>query len=225
MTSPSSAPWAEGLSMVCHELRRPLTVIRGAATLLMDSHDQLAPDNRAKILGLIDQSARTMAYLVDDLALVARLESGSLQVTLQRVPVRELMEGAVDAVRRGDPQARLALRQPQDLAVEADPEHSARVLRILLSAALQRSPEESSGPELSAKASAGQVSILIAFPAGATIEGRTEGGLEPFSPSEEDLGLPLYLSRGLARLMSGDVALVTLPNGRSAFSFTLNRRV
>ena len=37
MTLPAGAPWVEGLSMVCHELRRPLTVIRGAATLLMET--------------------------------------------------------------------------------------------------------------------------------------------------------------------------------------------
>jgi signal transduction histidine kinase len=210
--------------MVCHELRRPLTVIRGAATLLMESHDQLPAGSRAQILGLIDQSARTMADLVDDLALVGRLEAGQLQVALEPVEVGELIETAVDAVGKRNPQALLTFVKPRQLTVEADPVQSARVLRALLSAALQRSPE-GSGPELSAEAFGARVRILVALPAGVTLEEDPGPGPEPFSPFEADLGLPLYLSRGLARLMSGEVTVIALPGGRSAFSFNLNRRV
>ncbi|MBJ7599366.1 MAG: hypothetical protein DLM67_14490 [Candidatus Nephthysia bennettiae] len=224
MTSPAGAPWVEGLSMVCHDLRRPLTVIRGAATLLMEAHDKLPPGNRAQILGLIDQSARTMADLVDDLALVARLEAGLLPVTLQAVQVRQLMETVVDAVREGNPQVRLTLLQPGEITVQADPEQSVRVVRALVSAALRRSPE-GSAPELSAEVSGGQVRILVALPTGVAIEEPAEPLLEPFSSSDGDLGLPLYLARRLAGLMWGVVAVVTLPGGRSAFSFNLNRRV
>jgi signal transduction histidine kinase len=224
VTPPAGAPWVEGISMVCHDLRRPLTVIRGAATLLIEAHDQLPPGNRTQILELIDQSARTMADLVDDLALVARLEAGLLEVTLQTVQVSQLMEAAVAAVREGNPQFQTTLLPPGDITVEADQELSVRVIRALISAAIQRSPE-GSGPELSAEASGGQVRILVALPAGVTIEEPAEPPPAPFSSSGGDLGLPLHLSRGLARLMSGGVAVVTLPGGRSAFSFNLNRRV
>jgi signal transduction histidine kinase len=225
VTSPAGAPWVEGLSMVCHDLRRPLTVIRGAATLLMESHDQLPAANRAHVLGLIDQSAQTMADLVDDLALLARLEAGLLQVTLQPVHVHRLMQAAVDAVRQANPEVRLTVLQPAEIRVEADPEQSVRVLRALISTALQRSPEKSEH-ELSAEASRGQARILVALPSGEAIEEPEEPRSEPFSPSPEgDLGLPLHLSRRLARLMSGEVAVVKLPGGRSALSFTLNRRV
>ncbi len=224
MTSPAGAPWAEGLSLVCHELRRPLTVIRGAATLLMEAHDQLPPDKRAQILGLIDQSARTMADLVDDLALVARMQAGLVQVAPETVRVAELVDAAVLAVRERNPQARLTLLRHGEIAVEADREQSIRALGALISAAVQRSPE-GSGPELSVEASGVQVRILVALPAGAAIEEAAERGSEPFSSSDGYLGLPLYLSRGLARLMSGEVAAITLPGGRSAFSFNLNRRV
>jgi two-component system sensor histidine kinase KdpD len=210
--------------MVCHDLRRPLTVIRGAATLLMEAHDKLPPANRAQILGLIDQSARTMADLVDELALVARLEAGLLQVTLRTVQVSQLMEAAADAVREANPQVRLTVLQPGEITVEADPELSVHVVRALLASAIQRSPE-GPGPELSAEAAGGQVRILVAPPIGVTIDDPADAKLEPFSSSEGNLGLPLYLSRGLARLMSGGLAVVKLPGGRSAFSFNLNRRV
>jgi signal transduction histidine kinase len=199
-------------------------VIRGAATLLMEAHDQLPPDKRAQILGLIDQSARTMADLVDDLALVARMQAGLVQVAPQTVRVAELVDAAVDAVRERNPQVRLTLPLPGEIAVEADREQSVRVLVALISAAVQRSPE-GSAPELSVEASGAQVRILVVLAAGAAIEEPAERGSEPFSSSDGYLRLPLYLSRGLARLMSGEVAAITLPGGRSAFSFNLNRRV
>ena len=224
MTLPAGPPWVEGLSMVCHELRRPLTVIRGAATLLMEAHDRLPAGNRTQILGLIDQNARTMADLVDDLALVARLEAGLVQVTPQTVRVGELMDAALDAVRKANPEAQVTVLQPPEISVEADPEQSVRALRALISAALQRAPE-GPGPELSAEASGERVRILVALPASVTIDEPAEGGLEPFSSSEGDLGLDLFLSRGLARLMSAEVAVVSLPGGGSAFSFNLSRRV
>jgi signal transduction histidine kinase len=199
-------------------------VIRGAATLLMEAHDQLPPDKRAQILGLIDQSARTMADLVDDLGLVAQMQAGRVQVAPETVRVAELVDAAVHAVRDRNPQVRLTVVRPGEIAVEADREQAIRVLRALISAAVQRSPE-GSAPELSVEASGAQVRILVVLPAGAAIEEPAERWSEPFSSSGGYLGLPLYLSRGLARLMSGEVAAITLPGGRSAYSFNLNRRV
>lgn len=198
--------------MVCHELRRPLTVIRGAATLLLEGQYQLPAGNRDQLLGLIDRSARTMADLVDDLALVAALETGRLQFRTQTVPVAELLDAAADAARKREPGALITVFPPGDVRVEADPARSVEALSALISAALQRSPE-GSATELSAEASDGRVRVLVTMPAGAVSE---SAGTD---------ALALFLARALARLTSAEVAAVELPGGRFAFSFNLNRRV
>jgi signal transduction histidine kinase len=208
MNLPAGLP-AGGLAVVCHELRRPLTVIRGAATLLLESHDQLPADSRARLLALIDRGARTMSDLVEDLAVVGRLETGDLQVAMETVPAAGVMAAAVEAEARSHPDSEPPPVEPTDLEVEADREQAVRALRMLLSRALEASAGDHL-PRLFAEASGRRVSILVTLPA---------------APADEGAGHGLYLARGLARLMSGEVALRELPGGELAYSFTLNRRV
>jgi hypothetical protein len=94
-----------------------------------------------------------------------------------------------------------------ELEVEADHEQAVRVLRVLLTHAMEGSGDRA--PGVSAEASGGKAAIVVPL-----------GGSDPGAG-----GHRLYLARGLARLMSGEVAVVELPGGDFAYSFTLNRRV
>jgi K+-sensing histidine kinase KdpD len=213
----------EGISRVCHDLRRPLTVIRGAATLLLEAHDQLPAANRAQILGLIDQSAQAMSDLVDDLTVAAQLESGRLELVTSEVEVGDLVSEAAEVIRKRHPNARLSVAVPQEVTVQVDPEQAVRVLRGLLSTALQCSPEGSELEVSVEQPAAGQVRLIVAPPAGVVLP-TGEEAFKAFSAAA-DPGLALHLSRGLARRMGGEVAVATRPGGGSVFSFTLNRRV
>src|SRR5262249_56014735 len=81
---------AEALRVLGHELRRPLTVIRGAATLLVDEADRLPSSSREQMLTLIDTSAAGMADLIDDLLVAVRLESGDLRLIIEPVTLSPL---------------------------------------------------------------------------------------------------------------------------------------
>ena len=59
---------------VSHELRTPLTVIGGFLETLNDSEESLSPDAR-RSLQLMEEQARRMRHLVEDLLLLARLET------------------------------------------------------------------------------------------------------------------------------------------------------
>jgi signal transduction histidine kinase len=213
----------EGISRVSHDLRRPLTVIRGAATLLLEAHDQLPAANRAQILGLIDQSAQAMSDLVDDLGVVARLESGRLELASADLELADLVEEAAEAMRRSHPGVRLSLAVPREVTVRADREQAVRVLRGLLSTAIKRSPECSELEVRVELPAPGQVRLIVAPAAGVVLPAGEEA-FQAFSAAD-DSGLALHLSRGLARRMGGEVAVATRPGGGSVFSFTLNRRV
>lgn len=60
---------------VSHELKTPLTSIRGAAELLRESWDTMAPDQRERFLANIDAAAERTERLVTRLLYLARLES------------------------------------------------------------------------------------------------------------------------------------------------------
>ena len=223
MGSGSPPPWLAGLSLLCHDLRRPLTIIRGAATLLLEAQDQLPPGSRTQVLGLIDRSVEAMSELIEDLSVVARLEAGALEVTTAPLAVDDLLEAAVESARRSAPGATLAAAAARGLEVEADRELAVRALRALLVSALERSPEGL--VELDVESEHGLVRLLVRMPPGWRPENGAEPGFEPLVPSGRDPGLALVMARGAARAMGGDLAVSSEPDADFVFSFTLNRRV
>ncbi|HEY8811701.1 MAG TPA: histidine kinase dimerization/phospho-acceptor domain-containing protein, partial [Candidatus Dormibacteraeota bacterium] len=54
------------MSVLGHELRSPLTVIRGAATLLLQAHRDLPPEKVSELLAVIEAAAARMADRVED---------------------------------------------------------------------------------------------------------------------------------------------------------------
>jgi K+-sensing histidine kinase KdpD len=223
MDRAAQPPWLAGLSLLTHDLRRPLTVIRGAATLLVEAQEQLPPSSRAQILGLIDQNVEAMSEMIEDLSVVARLEAGALEVATGPVAVDELLEAALESATRLAPGARLAVAAAPDLEVEADRELAIRALRALLLGALERSDQ----PLVEVDVEPGErlVRLRVRTPPGSVPEGRAEPGFEPLVPAGRDPGLALYMARGVARAMGGDLVVSSGPGADFLFSFTLNRRV
>ena len=79
------------LRSIGHDLRTPLMAISGSASVLRSDGAVLAPEKRAELLGSIDDNARWLINLVENLLAVTRIEDGSLK--LNRVP--ELLDEVV----------------------------------------------------------------------------------------------------------------------------------
>ena len=223
--APSSA-WREALSLVGHELRRPLTVIRGAATLLLEMEDQVPPATRVELLGLIDRSVQGMSDLIEDLVLAAHLDAGQVAVSREAVPVDELLAEVAARFRRSEPGRSLRTFPAGDaVMVEADRSHAARALRALVARALRRSSEDAT-VEVLAEIEPDRVRLLVRDQ-GPEAPGEAEGLFEPSRPGAEQsvAGLGLYVAKGLARAMGGDVEALPGAGGGSTFSFNLIRRV
>ena len=129
-----------------HELRTPLTSIRGFAEL----HRQGAvtdPAEVSRLLNRIEDEAKRMGLLVDDLLLLARLDQ---QRPFEHAPVdlRVLAGDAVEAGRATDPEREIRLELPvdhqtaEDLMVAGDEPRLRQVLSNLLDNALAYSPAE-----------------------------------------------------------------------------------
>ena len=135
---------AEFLGMVSHELRAPLTSIKGSAATLISSGDTLDPAELLQFHRIIEQQADHMQDMIKDLLDVARIETGTLSVAPGPADPARLVDLARNAFLSagGRNNIRLDL-EPHLPPVMADRRRIVQVLGNLLSNAARHSPEAS----------------------------------------------------------------------------------
>jgi two-component system sensor histidine kinase MtrB len=82
---------------VSHELRTPLTTVRMAADLLHDKRADLPADD-ARAVELLQNQLNRFEALLADLLETSRQDSGSVQLDVEEVDLRELAEGVVGSL-------------------------------------------------------------------------------------------------------------------------------
>lgn len=87
---------AEFVATLSHELRTPLTAIAGWVQMLMDNP---APDEVQQAVEVIDRNVRMQAQLIEDLLDMSRIESGKINLDLQRVDLSNVATAAMETVR------------------------------------------------------------------------------------------------------------------------------
>jgi two-component system phosphate regulon sensor histidine kinase PhoR len=123
---------------VSHELRTPLSLIKSAAETLIDGGKQ-DPAITSRFLEIIDKHANRLTLLIDDLLLLARLDSGRVALNLQPVDLRAVAQESLDDA------ARIALARgvtlenavPAGVGAQADPERLRQVLANLIDNAIK----------------------------------------------------------------------------------------
>ena len=85
---------AEFASNASHELKTPITAIRGAAELLQQEGAAMDEAQRARFLGNIVEDAQRMERLVSRMLELARIENAPAEAVAE-LPLRPLLEGLV----------------------------------------------------------------------------------------------------------------------------------
>ncbi|SER05234.1 sensor histidine kinase [Microlunatus flavus] len=98
-----------------HELRNPLAAIRGYAELTRRERDTMS-ENAAFALNRVEAEAERMSYLVEDLLLLARLDSGP-DVDVRPVDLSEVVINAVSDARAAGPEHVWQLDLPSEPVV------------------------------------------------------------------------------------------------------------
>ncbi len=80
------------ISIVSHELRSPLTSIKGYVDLMMSGDLGRIEDPMISYLGIVSSNANRLAALIDDILDLTRMESGKLSLNYEKVDVRYLCE-------------------------------------------------------------------------------------------------------------------------------------
>ena len=134
----------EFVRLVSHELRAPLTSIKGSTTTVLAEAEELEHAEMLQFFRIIDEQADHMRRLTKDLLDAGRIETGTLSVAPGPVDVAGLVDQARSTfVSGGDPHV-VQIDLPPDLPpVMADERRVVQVLNNLLSNAARHSPESS----------------------------------------------------------------------------------
>jgi two-component system phosphate regulon sensor histidine kinase PhoR len=127
----------EFVANVSHELRTPLSLIKGYVETLLDGAGD-NPEVAQKFLQTIDRNAERLKLLIEDLLTISELESGRVQLNLQSVALRSLVEKVL-----GDYKARASTKNTQlsnettSLVARADADRLEQVLGNLIDNAIK----------------------------------------------------------------------------------------
>ena len=134
----------EFLGLVSHELREPLTAVRGAAVTLLEDAEELERAEMREFHRIIVEQAGHMRGLISDLLDTGRIDSGTLSVAPEPTEVAELVERARGAFQGGGGRHGILVDLPAGLpAALADRRRVAQVLNNLFANAARHSPESS----------------------------------------------------------------------------------
>ena len=128
-----AASGVEVVSTVSHELRSPLTSVKGYTSLLLNRWDRLDDDQKKSMLEQVQHDADRVTRLITELLDISRLETGRLRLRCQMIDIAALAEVVVEKVRIGHPELSVSVTFPGDLPrVYADPDKVEQVLTNLL---------------------------------------------------------------------------------------------
>jgi signal transduction histidine kinase len=221
----------EFLNLAAHELRTPISVIKGYISLILEGSLADLPEAMVQPLKVVQEKATELNRTVEDLLAAARVQAGTLTANRGQVDLRSVVEHSAARVGPAITLAggRLDVALPgAPVVVDCDETHLERILDNLLNNAVAYS------------VGAPRVAIRLARSAGAArVEVEDHGRGIPAGERERifdqfvrvenpaygytpGTGLGLYISRGLARQNGGTVELVrSAPGAGSTFALVL----
>jgi signal transduction histidine kinase len=208
------------LSSVGHDLRTPLAALRVAVDALADG---IAPDPERYVRSM-RRDVEALATLVDDFFLLARIESGRLDLHPVPVDLTEVADEAVEALAPAAAAAGVGLTLDAftRVRVQGNPTALGRVVRNLIDNAIRHAPAGS--VVRVAVASDGRPSIRVldegpGFPPdfGDEAFARFTRADASRNRATGGAGLGLAIARGLVEAHGGRIWIEAPPGGRVAF--------
>jgi two-component system sensor histidine kinase KdpD len=137
----------ELLANVSHDLRTPLTSIKGYSTTILRHYQKLTDDEKRDFLKEIDMASDRLTELIENLLQLSKLEAGGFRMNKEPLAIDNLIANAMEDMQQKAQSYKFALKSPKSLPlVEADPRRIRQVIDNLLGNAIKYSPD---GTEIS----------------------------------------------------------------------------
>lgn len=215
------------LTLVSHDLRTPLSVIKGVVTSLMDETVQWTSEARRDLLAAINDETDRLNRLVGDLLEMSRIESGAVPQGRAPQDIGELVGSTAERVQRRLARSHIVVSAPPELPpVSVNYQQIDHVLGNLLENAAGYAPEGTT-IEVQVRESSGVVRVAVLDEGPGVPDPLKERIFDKFvrgaAPERHapGSGLGLAICRGLVEAHGGRIWVEDRPGGGASFVFTL----
>jgi signal transduction histidine kinase len=211
------------VAITSHELRTPITAIRGFVKTLLRNRDRLSDDQLTNFMNIIDRQSGRLARLVEDLLFVSRIEAGTIRLQMETVDLGAFLHDTVEALGpEGRNRVRLRL-SPPEATVVIDPQRMDQIVRNLVENALKFSqPETEVVIDASMRRGRLRLAVIdqgvgIAPEDLPNIFDRFHQAGHVLTRETEGAGLGLYITKRLTEAMGGTIRVTSTLGSGSTF--------
>ena len=221
----------EFVSIASHELRTPMTAIKGYLWLVLNK-DRKIPAKTKKHLDRAYESTERLISLVNDMLNVSRIEGGRIELIPKKFNLSQLVYEVKDEIssKSEEKAILISVDSPKKLPITADEDKIHQVIINLVGNAIKFTPEKGKINIRLSKPNQREVQIDISD-TGIGIKkqdmdklftkfGRLDTSLSP-AQKTSGTGLGLYISKNIIELSGGKIWVDSTPGKGSTFSFTL----
>ncbi len=222
---------SEFVSIASHQLRSPLTAMRGYASMLVEGSFGKMPKKAIEASERIAESARLMAMAVEDYLNVSRIESGNMKYNLSDFNLKEKVESICEDLRAEAMRKGLVLlfrsRLESRGVVTADVGKTIQIIHNLINNSLKYTPEGSINVSVYDNIRQKKVFVEISDTGVGMSEKTLRALFEKFSRADNanqvntsGTGLGLYVAHKMSEEMGGDITATSEGEGKGS-CFTL----
>ncbi len=224
---------SEFVSIASHQLRSPLTSIRGYASMMVEGSFGKIPEKALEAAARIEESAKLMVLSVEDYLNVSRIESGNMKYNLSDFNVKEMAEHICDDMRPEAMKKGLILLFRSDLSsqgiVNADVGKTNQIIQNLLNNSLKYTPKGSINVFVHDDIKKKRIYVSITDTGIGMSEKTADSLFQKFSRADNansvnvsGTGLGLYVALKMAQQMGGTISCTSEGDGKgSTFTFEL----
>jgi two-component system phosphate regulon sensor histidine kinase PhoR len=218
------------VSIVSHELRAPLTAIRGFAKTLVVKDEELSPATRREFLSTVNEQAERLARLVDDLLQVSRIDAKRVRVEWTEVDLDAVIHDLMGQFHSKWGSRRVIIDTARGLPmVRADRSKLEEIFINLVDNAIKYSPDWTP-VRVAARVVGDEIEVSIHDRGFGIAPDDAAQLFQKFhrisTAATRDIGgtgLGLYIVKGLVEAHGGRVWVESVPGAGSTFVFTMPR--